>query len=107
MWPSQRLIPRLFLQSDIIVSGQRAGDSFLVPVAAMVTVRRGSSLHNPTVLSNPGLVGFAEIAPSPFGAIFIAAGAPRAQYPSCLLTMFFKGSPFSNLPYCFRKKPIA
>jgi hypothetical protein len=27
MWPSQGLIPRLFLQSDIIVSGQRAGDS--------------------------------------------------------------------------------
>ncbi len=47
MWPSQRLIPRLFLQGDIIVSGQRAADSFLVPVAAMVTVRRSSSLHNP------------------------------------------------------------
>jgi hypothetical protein len=52
-------------------------------------------------------VGFAEIAPSPFGAVFIAAGAPLAQYPSRLLTMFFKGSPFSNLPYCFRKKRIA
>lgn len=56
MSPSQGLISRLFLQGDIIVSGQRAGDSFLVPVAAMVTLRRGSSLHNPTVLSNPGLV---------------------------------------------------
>ena len=48
-----------------------------------------------------------EIAPSPFGAVLNAAGAPRAQYPSRLLTMFFKGSPFSNLPYCFRKKRIA
>jgi membrane protease YdiL (CAAX protease family) len=35
------------------------------------------------------------------------AWAPLAQYPSRLLTMFFKGSPFSNLPYCFRKKRIA
>jgi hypothetical protein len=52
-------------------------------------------------------VGFAEIAPSPFGAVFSAAGATLAQYPSRLLTMFFKGSPFSNLPYCFRKKRIA
>src|SRR5580692_997466 len=56
MSPTQGLIPRRFLQSDIIVSGQGAGDSFLVPVAAMVTVRRGSRLHNSTVLSNPGLV---------------------------------------------------
>jgi hypothetical protein len=37
---------------------------------------------NPTVLSNPGLVGFAEIAPSPFGAIFIAAGAPSLNIPA-------------------------
>ena len=43
----------------------------------------------------------------PVWAVFIAAGAPLAQYPSRLLTMFFKGSPFSNLPYCFRKKRIA
>jgi len=56
IWPSPGLIPRLFLQGDIIVSGQRAEDSFLAPVAAMVTLRRGSSLHNPAVLSILGLV---------------------------------------------------
>ena len=34
-------------------------------------------------------------------------GSALSQYPSRLLTMFFSGSPFSNLSYCFRKKRIA
>ena len=48
------LIPRLILQGDIIVSGQRAGDFFLVPGSAMVTLRRGSSLHNPNAKPRNG-----------------------------------------------------
>ena len=35
------------------------------------------------------------------------SAAPLPQYPNRLFTMFFSGSPFSNLPYWFRKKRIA
>ena len=38
---------------------------------------------------------------------WLLPGASALQYPSLLFTMFFSSSPFSNLPYWFRKKRIA
>ena len=72
----------------------------------MTSHRTSLSQTGPASFYDPE-VGFAEIAPSPLGPFSVLQGQPLAQYPSRLLTMFFKGSPFSNLTYCFRKKRIA
>ena len=55
----------------------------------------------------PGLRKFRGDCSKPVWGRFHCCRVPLAQYPSRLLTMFFKGSPFSNLPYCLRKNRIA
>src|SRR5580700_4459555 len=44
---------------------------------------------------------------SPGGPFSSLQGGTPPQYPNRLFTMFFSGSPFSNLRYCSRKKRVA